>query len=235
MSKLILDSIAVDCPDAVALSSFYAELLGVENRGDFFYLPGEEIEVWFQEVEGYQLPTWPTQERGQQVHFDIAVPDVDASTERAVSLGATLIERKPGYHYPILLDPVGHPFCLIAGEKGRPATVESYAIDCDDPNELARFYQNLVGGDAIDHSGWVELKRDGELGLSFQHADGYRSPTWPSQERGQQIHLDFHTNDREQHVQRAMDLGAKSMDVTNSFTVMLDPAGHPFCICDTKE
>lgn len=235
MAGLILDSIAVDAPDAVELSGFYSSLLEVENSGDFFYLPGGLIEIWFQEVDGYQPPTWPSQERGQQVHFDITVPDVDAAIARAVSLGATITERRNGYHYPILLDPVGHPFCLIAGAENSEANVSALSIDCDDPSALAEFYRNLIGGNIQRNAGWVNLLREGDLALSFQRADGYLPPTWPTQERGQQIHIDFHTNDRTADVQRAVELGATSLEMNKGFTVMLDPAGHPFCICDLND
>ncbi len=235
MSELIFDSIAVDCPDAIALASFYSEFLGAENRGDFFYLPGGMVEVWFQQVEDYRAPTWPTQERGQQVHFDITVPDIEAAIERAEELGARLTERRNGYHYPILLDPAGHPFCLIAGPENAAPTIQSYVIDCDDSPALARFYQGLVGGEIRGQSDWVDIVRPGDVGLSFQEVDGYQPPTWPTQERGQQIHIDFHTSDRQEHVHRAGELGAERLEVNKGFTVMLDPAGHPFCICDAQE
>ena len=235
MATLKLDSIAVDCPEPVELAKFYADFLGVENRGDFFYLPGGLVEVWFQQVEDYQAPTWPTQERGQQVHFDISVPDIEASIERAVQLGAPLTDRRNDYHNPILLDPVGHPFCLIAGSESVAATISSYAFDCADPSALATFYQGLIGGEIDDQPGWVELNRQGDMGLAFQQVEGYQPPTWPTQVRGQQIHLDFHTSDRQEHVHRAAELGAERLEVNKGFTVMLDPAGHPFCICDAQE
>lgn len=232
MAELTLDSIAVDCPDVVQLSSFYSEFLGFENRGDFFYLPGELIEIWFQQVENYQPPTWPTQVRGQQLHFDFTVPDVGAAIEKAVQLGATLTERRNGYHYPILLDPVGHPFCLISGSE---TNLSAVVFDCDDERELASFYQGLIGGELDSQQGWTNLVRPGDLTLCFQHVDGYQPPTWPTQERGQQIHIDFHTIDRQEHVHRASELGAGRLEVNRGFTVMLDPAGHPFCICDSKD
>ncbi len=235
MATLKLDSIAVDCPDPVSLSAFYAEVFGVENRGDFFYLPGGLIEIWFQQVEDYQAPTWPTQERGQQVHFDIVVGDIEAAVQQAVQLGATLTERRDGFHYPILLDPVGHPFCFIAGPENSSSNLRAVNFDCSDPTALAEFYQGLIGGEIEPQDGWIDINRQGDVWLSFQEVDGYQPPTWPSQERGQQIHIDFHTSDRQEHVHRAGELGAERLEVNKGFTVMLDPAGHPFCICDAQE
>lgn len=234
MAKLTLDSIAVDCPDPVALATFYAGLLGVESRGDFIYLPGDKIEIWFQQVEDYQAPTWPTQERGQQLHFDIAVQDKDAIIARAVELGATLSETRDGYHYPILLDPAGHPFCLVF-EDAPDRDVEALNIDCPNASELAGFYQRLLGGTVDDSAAWAYLNREAELTLAFQSVEDYQAPTWPTQERGQQIHIDFHTDDRQEAVHRAVELGAERKEVNSGFTVMFDPARHPFCICDSQE
>lgn len=235
MATLKLDSIAVDCPEPVELAKFYADFLDVENRGDFFYLPGGLVEIWFQQVDDYQPPTWPTQERGQQVHFDFTVPDVGAAINKAVELGATRTERRDGYHYPILLDPAGHPFCLIAGAEQLHPDLSAVNFDCDDPASLAGFYQGLIGGEVESHPEWVNLQWEGEISLSFQHAEGYQPPTWPTQERGQQIHIDFHTSDRQEHVHRAAELGAERLEVNKGFTVMLDRAGHPFCICDQQD
>lgn len=48
-----------------------------------------------------------------QTHLDIAVADLAASTAWAVQAGATLAGFQPQEHVPVLLDPVGHPFCLF--------------------------------------------------------------------------------------------------------------------------
>lgn len=234
MPNLILDSIAIDCPDAHELAAFYAQLLGVAQRNDAIHVRDGNLEIWFQQVEGYQSPTWPTQERGQQVHLDFGVSDVDAAIERAVQLGAILTERREDYHYPILLDPVGHPFCLIEANDDSAKQIEVSALNFDSANasELAAFYQGLIGGTIDEFPEWMNLERENELNLSFQSVADYQPPTWPTQERGQQIHIDFHTDDREAEVNRAIQLGASLQVMEQGFTVLLDPAGHPFCICD---
>ncbi|GLB68741.1 VOC family protein [Arthrobacter mangrovi] len=39
--------------------------------------------------------------------------ELDVATEAAVALGATLAEHQPApEQWRVLLDPVGHPFCL---------------------------------------------------------------------------------------------------------------------------
>lgn len=39
--------------------------------------------------------------------------EVMAGVERAIALGATLAEWQPQEHVRVMLDPVGHPFCLF--------------------------------------------------------------------------------------------------------------------------
>lgn len=247
MTKLMLDSIAVDCPNPIALSSFYAELLGVENRGDFFYLPGEQIEIWFQQVVDYQASTWPTQERGQQVHFEMVTNNIPAAVIRAEELGATKAEFQPDEtEWTVMIDPAGHTFCLCIpfdnmDEPLHPDTdiwiaLAAITFDCPDGKQLWDFYRQLADLQPHDVNGLAPaLIADTGILLLVQEVDDYQPPTWPTQERGQQIHIDFHTSEREKHVQRAIKLGATQQVIEKGFTVLLDPAGHPFCICDSQE
>ena len=56
----------------------------------------------------------------QQLHLDATVPtmaDLDVTLERAVALGARLLEDRsddPEEPLRVYADPVGHPFCIIA-------------------------------------------------------------------------------------------------------------------------
>jgi len=49
-------------------------------------------------------------------------------------------------------------------------------------------------------------------------------------------HLDFAVNDLEKAVSHAVNCGAIVADTqySNEWRVMLDPAGHPFCLCEMK-
>lgn len=110
----------LDCPDAKQLAAFYGALTGwgvagADDEGAWAYLtpPGTETMIGFQRVEGYQPPRWPDQDMPQQFHLDFRVADLDASIALAERLGATLAEFQPGGdRWRVLVDPVGHPFCL---------------------------------------------------------------------------------------------------------------------------
>jgi catechol 2,3-dioxygenase-like lactoylglutathione lyase family enzyme len=112
-----VSGIAIDCPNAEELCGFYTGLLGIERSApDAFMIGGgnghASVEVWFQEVENYVAPTWPTQERGQQMHFDLRTDDREAMIARAIELGATVADPNQGGSFTVMLDPAGHPFCL---------------------------------------------------------------------------------------------------------------------------
>ena len=46
------------------------------------------------------------------MHLDFQVGDLDSAVEDAVALGATLATSQFRENVRVLLDPVGHPFCL---------------------------------------------------------------------------------------------------------------------------
>jgi Glyoxalase-like domain len=60
-------------------------------------------------------PSWPEGPQHQQLHLDFAVEELDRATDAAVALGATPASHQPApEQWRVLLDPVGHPFCLTA-------------------------------------------------------------------------------------------------------------------------
>jgi Glyoxalase-like domain len=111
-----LGSISIDCPDPHALALFYARLLGtdiaLEGEG---YSSIEFGGTWINmlQVDDYCSPTWPASAVPQQIHLDFAVDDLDSSQGHAVSVGARLADSQPEPDaWRVLIDPVGHPFCL---------------------------------------------------------------------------------------------------------------------------
>lgn len=116
----------------------------------------------------------------------------------------------------------------------------SIVLDCPDPEALAGFYARLldwpVDTVVVNNGGeWVTLPVPGDrpgVRVEFQRVDdGYRPPSWPTQEVPQQVHLDLVVDDVPAAHDRAVELGAKHVESQSSFRVYLDPAGHPFCLC----
>lgn len=69
----------------------------------------------FQLENGHEIPVWPPRPGTQQMqaHLDVLVDDLEAETERACGLGATLEAHQPQEDVRVLRDPHGHPFCLF--------------------------------------------------------------------------------------------------------------------------
>jgi catechol 2,3-dioxygenase-like lactoylglutathione lyase family enzyme len=115
----------------------------------------------------------------------------------------------------------------------RLATV---CIDCADAHAMAEFYGRLLGWEVTaSESEWVLMRDpDGGTGLSFQAESAYREPTWPEQRAGQDkmLHLDIQVDDLDAAVESALASGARLADrqPQDRVRVMLDPAGHPFCL-----
>ncbi len=114
------------------------------------------------------------------------------------------------------------------------ARFPTFVYDCPDAAALASFYAALLDWDTKTEDGWVDIRpADGSNCLSFQTVEGYRAPTWPSQEVPQQIHLDVVVDDLDTAESEVVALGATKAEHQpgTSFRVFLDPAGHPFCLC----
>ena len=116
--ELRWDAVTIDCHDPETLAAFWSELLGVQVRGR-----------WEQYVG--LTPTAPGLPRlvlqrtddprpaKNSMHLDLHVPstaELPAAVERAVSLGARLVEEheQAGQSWRTLADPEGNLFWLVA-------------------------------------------------------------------------------------------------------------------------
>ena len=112
--------VVLDAPDAPSLAHFYADLLGWEigkESSPQHCAMGPAGGVTYLAVQAspdYVRPVWPTGEGAQpmMMHLDSEVVDLDAAVAHAVELGPELAEHQPQDDVRVLLDPVGHPFCL---------------------------------------------------------------------------------------------------------------------------
>jgi catechol 2,3-dioxygenase-like lactoylglutathione lyase family enzyme len=107
--------------------------------------------------------------------------------------------------------------------------------------ELADFYHRLLGWPIVDvgaKGGWAQLRPpEGETGptINVEEDRAHGRPVWPSQP-GQQtatMHLDIGVDDLDAAVAWAIGAGATQAEhqPQQHVRVMLDPHGHPFCLC----
>jgi len=119
MPDITVSCVALDCPDPYALAQFYGELLGwsisaEDQPGDRWVTlvnPDGGVDICFQQDPEYQPPTWPSNERAQMLHLDFDVTDLETVLERALRLGARMLDDTPKT-FRVFADPAGHPFCL---------------------------------------------------------------------------------------------------------------------------
>jgi hypothetical protein len=133
----VIRQTVLDTTDPRRLAEFYRQLFGLR------YYPGDEPPApgqpdpkgqdWliltspaggatlaFQKVGQLPGATWPDGPVPQQLHLDTTVPteaDLDVAHERALALGARLIQDRsddPEEPLRVYADPAGHPFCIIA-------------------------------------------------------------------------------------------------------------------------
>ncbi|HEY1627626.1 MAG TPA: VOC family protein [Streptosporangiaceae bacterium] len=125
--------------------------------------------------------------------------------------------------------------------------VTSVTIGAPAPRDLAAFYARLLGW-AVTASeparpgmppedGWAQLRPPaGETGptLSFEYEEKFTRPVWPAADGGQNAtqHLDIAVRDLAETVRWAVAAGATLAEFQpqQDVRVMLDPAGHPFCL-----
>lgn len=113
-----ITTVILDSADPAKLAEFYRSALGWEPSysDDTYVFLGtkDAARLGFQKVEGYRGPSWP--EERVHAHVDFEVTDVAEAVATFVSLGATKPDHQPGGDdWTVLLDPEGHPFCVMPG------------------------------------------------------------------------------------------------------------------------
>jgi hypothetical protein len=122
-------------------------------------------------------------------------------------------------------------------EGGSAPLVELAAItiDCGDPAPMAAFYAAAFAAEvshADDTGAWIHISAD--LLVLVRTVDDYQPPAWPATDIPLQMHFEMWVDDIEEAETRLRELGATTPDFQplreHGNLVMLDPAGHPFCI-----
>ncbi|MBV9252728.1 MAG: VOC family protein [Actinobacteria bacterium] len=120
-------------------------------------------------------------------------------------------------------------------------------LDCADAEELAAFYGRIFGwevtgrdgvNDRLGGAGWITMRDpNGGVGLNFQAEEWYQPPVWPEEPGAltKMIHFELHVRDMDAAVAEVIAAGGSEGPQPSgrdraSLRVMLDPAGHPFCL-----
>lgn len=179
-------------------------------------------------------PRWRDPTHPQQLHLDIAVPELASGATRVRELGGVLLEDFG--RWQVFADPAGHPFCVYEPHDGPidEPTLTTVTLDCFSPRSLAAFYEGLFGvsrrlGDEPERV-VIELEDARFPNLAFQHAV-FEACRWPDDAYPSQLHLDLQFGDgRDAAIERARRFGAIQLPVLSDAETFADPAGHPFCL-----
>jgi hypothetical protein len=114
--------------------------------------------------------------------------------------------------------------------------LRSTVLDCKVPDQLASFYQGILGGTVHkEDDTWSVLTDPSGQRLAFQLAPDFEPPLFPDPRGSQQFHLDIQVDDNDVDGAEREVLALGATRVANAiedgtFRVFKDPAGHPFCL-----
>jgi catechol 2,3-dioxygenase-like lactoylglutathione lyase family enzyme len=119
------------------------------------------------------------------------------------------------------------------GETMTIGTLGSITLDCADPQELGAFWSQVTGAE-VAHSTeeFVGLKLPG-MWLGAVRVPDYQPPKWPDGDVPAQLHFDIKVADLAAAEGGLLEAGARRAEhqpAPDRWLVLLDPAGHPFCI-----
>ncbi len=113
-----------------------------------------------------------------------------------------------------------------------PAALAMVTIDCADPSKEAEFWAAALGWEVTYADDNYGMASDGTLRLGFGRVEDWQRPEWPNPDGTKQFHLDLAVDDLDAAEEQLVALGAtKPTDQPgDTWTVLLDPDGHPFCL-----
>ena len=109
-------------------------------------------------------------------------------------------------------------------------------LEAPDGKQLAHFYSDLLGWPiAKEDEGGAAIQMPGTSSyLAFDDSPDYEPPVWPAAagKQRQMMHIDIAVDDLAAATADAVELGATVAEFQpqDDVRVMLDPAGHPFCL-----
>lgn len=110
----VIKSVSFDCADALALATFWAEVLGSDVDED------ATSDLAYVEAAGWGGPNmWfarvpETKAAKNRVHLDLRAPVTMADeVRRLAALGAAVVEQHEGH--TVMNDPEGNVFCVELG------------------------------------------------------------------------------------------------------------------------
>jgi catechol 2,3-dioxygenase-like lactoylglutathione lyase family enzyme len=132
--------------------------------------------------------------------------------------------------------------CSVIGESGLLFRWNAVCIDCHphDMEQVVALYVGLTGLEAVEREDrWVALRGTAaDMSVNVQAEDWYTRPVWPERRDvpTKMMHFEVQVDDVAAAVESVVALGGQQAEPhppdrdPRTLRVMLDPAGHPFCL-----
>jgi len=115
-------------------------------------------------------------------------------------------------------------------------SIAMITLDCAEVGPVADFWRAALGYEQVagDGENYAMLKTENGPALGLGKVEDYQSPGWPNERGSKQFHLDLAAEDIDAETERLVELGATLAEPQpgETWRVLLDPAGHPFCVTD---
>jgi len=175
----------------------------------------------------------------------VAIAEKPTQTRGVRGAGAGCgIDYRPGSDAVVTVGNIGEISCCTSAREGEPvmplrSRTQWWGVTLDAPDalELARFYARLLDWQLFEGDGGgasVAPSENAGYNLGFQTEPLYVRPVWPAEAGRPQMsmHLEIEVDDLAEAVAHAVAAGAEeaAFQPQSNVRVMLDPAGHPFCL-----
>ncbi|TQS46709.1 VOC family protein [Cryptosporangium phraense] len=116
------------------------------------------------------------------------------------------------------------------------ATLAMVNLDAPDPGALADFYSAILGWPVVHRQAeYAMISPEAGAPIGFGRVEGHVPPEWSEDAApDKRFHLDLSVDDPDEAAARCVALGATKPTFqpgADRWTVLQDPAGHPFCLC----
>ena len=115
------------------------------------------------------------------------------------------------------------------------ATLAMVTLDAPNAAILGEFYSSVLDWPIAYSDENYAMLTGPSHALGIGTIPDYQRPSWPD-DGHKQFHLDLAADDIKAAADRCVELGATRAEPQpgETWVVLLDPAGHPFCISDAK-
>ncbi|HJF76904.1 MAG TPA: VOC family protein [Brevibacterium linens] len=113
------------------------------------------------------------------------------------------------------------------------ATLAMVTLDAPNAAVLGEFYSSVLGWPIAYTDENYAMLTGPSHALGIGTIPDYQRPSWPD-DGHKQFHLDLTADDIHAAADRCVELGATRAEPQpgETWVVLLDPAGHPFCLSD---